>query len=327
MKLKFLSILLLMLLARAALADAPSVSVAIFDFTTPLKIRLRNDVDVVGSLLTASLSSNPQFVLVDRQQLSKVLREQALGLSGEITPETAAKVGRLVGAKILVTGQILALDDDVQQYDFNGKGDVLIVANVIGTETGRVFVEQEHGSRANLMKMADDLSEKISATLTNQYASLVAGTNVPDESQRLARIINSLGKSRPAVSIKINEQFLNAKRPFQTVETELGMVFKEAGFDVVDENSDKRPDVLITGDAISSINGQDGGLFSAGATVNIKAQERLTGKILTIDRQDANGIDLNRSTASRKALEQAADELAERLLPLLAQDPISPTKK
>lgn len=314
-------LIFLLFTSFVCVADMPPVTVAIFDFTTPYKARLRNDIGVVGSLLTANLSSNPQFTIVDRSELGKVLKEQALGLSGVITPETAAKVGRLTGANILVTGQVLALDDDLQEYDpIQGKGAVLVVASVIGAETGRTYALQEQGSRANLVRMANDLSSKISETITNQYTNLVANANEPDRSQRLAQLINSLqGKPHPAVSIKIDEQFLNAKWPGTTVRTELGMLLKEAGFDVVDENSDKSPDVLITGDAVSSINGQDGGLFSAGATVDIKAQTRLTGKILAIDRQDANGVDDNRSSAARKALEDAADDLAERLIPVLTQ--------
>ena len=96
MKLKFLSFLTFIFIASAVVAaDAiPPVSVAVFDFTTPYKVRLRNDIGVVTSLLTANFSSNPQFTLVDRAELNKILKEQAFGLSGDISPETAAKIGR-----------------------------------------------------------------------------------------------------------------------------------------------------------------------------------------------------------------------------------------
>jgi hypothetical protein len=322
MKLKFVSTLLLMQVAVAVLAaDMPPVSVAVFDFTTPYKARLRNDIGVIGSLLTADLSTNPQFTLVDRAQLDKILKEQAFGLSGDISPETAAKIGKLVGAKVLVTGQIFSMDDDVAKYDQpNGQGEILIVVNVIGTETGRIFAQREHGLRENLVKMSDELSAKISETITNQYTNLVAAASV-STSNSLAEIINSIqGKPHPAVSVQIDEQILRMAKPGQTAQTELGAVFQQAGFEVVDEKSDKRPNILITGTATTAVNGKgNDGLISASANLNVKAQDRMTGKILLIDRQDSTAVDLNRQTAAKKALADAADKLAERLLPVLAQ--------
>jgi hypothetical protein len=319
---KFICALVLTLIAGAVpAADTPPVSVAVFDFTTPYKVRLRNDIGVISSVITANLSGNSQFTLVDRTQLNKIMHEQALGLGGDISPETAAKIGELVGAKILVTGQILTLDNDLQNYDpIQGKGEVLIIANVVGTETGRIYAQREQGSRENLVKLADDLSAKIAGAITNQYTNLVAAPTVP-ASRRLEEIINQLpNKPRPAVSIQIDEKLLHAAKPGDTVQTELGAIFKEAGFEVVDEKSDQQPDIVVTGTAGSSVNGKStDGLISASATLNLKAQDRLTGKILLIDRQDATGVDLNRQTAAKKALADAADNLAERLLPTMAK--------
>ncbi|HUA38307.1 MAG TPA: CsgG/HfaB family protein [Candidatus Sulfopaludibacter sp.] len=323
MKIKAVLFLALTLIAGTVIAaDTPPVSVAIFDFQSPYRVRLRNDIGLVSSLLTANLSSNPRLTLVDRAELNKVLKEQAFGLSGEITPETAAKIGQLIGAKILVTGQIFNVGDTVGT-DIGKEGaqsEILIVANVIGAETGRIFAQREQGARENLVKMADDLSAKISETVSNQYTNLVAAKAV-STTQQIQDIIGKLpAKPRPAVSIQIAEQFLNMKKAGQTSPTELGAIFKEAGFEVVDENSDKRPDIVITGTATSSVNGKGHDkLISSSATLNIKAQDRLTGKILFLDRQDSTAVDLNRQMSAKKALQDAADKLAARLIPVLAQ--------
>lgn len=321
MKLKLLCTLVIALAAVAVFAaDAPPVSVAVFDFSTPYKARLRNDIGVVASLLTADLSASSKFTVVDRTELKKILKEQAFGLGGDISPETAAKIGGMVGAKILVTGQIFTLDSDLQNYDpIQGKGQILIVANVIGTETGRIFAEREQGSRENLTKMTDDLAAKISDTIINHYTNLIAAEIVSTNS--LAEVINSLhGKTFPGVSIQIDEQLLRMAKPGDTVRTELGSVFKQAGAEVVDEKSDKQPDVLITGSGTSSVNGAGtDGLISVSVAVNLKAQDRLTGKIMVLDRQDATAVDLNRQMAAKKAFADAADKLAARLLPVLAK--------
>ena len=44
------------------------------------------------------------MILVERAELEKVLGEAELGLSGTVSPETAARIGHLTGAKVLVTG-------------------------------------------------------------------------------------------------------------------------------------------------------------------------------------------------------------------------------
>jgi len=323
MKLKLASLLVFMSVTCAVIAaDAPrQISIAVFDFDSPYRVRLRNDIGLVSSLLTADLSSNAQFTLVDRAQLKKIMKEQALGLSGEISPETAAKIGRLVGAKILVTGQIFNVGDTVgtDVITEGSESQILIIVKVIGTETGRFFAQRQQGLRKDLVGLSDDLSKQIAQIINTQYTNLVADETVLRD-ERIAQLVKKVkGKKLPAVSIEIKEQFLSEHKPGQTVQSELGRIFKQAGFEVVDEKSDKRPDVEITGEATSSVKGKIHGLIPGRATVSVKAQERTTGKILAIDRQDGHATDLDKQTSVKNAFENAADDLAERLLPLLAQ--------
>ena len=298
-------------------AAPPPITVAVFNFNSPSKgPTIRNNLAIATSLITANLSTNPCFFLVERTELQKILDEEAFGKSGNITPDTAAKIGQLTGAKVLVTGQFLL----VSEAKPIGGRKVVIIANVIGTETGRVFMEKVEGVRSNEMALDSDLSKKIAQTITRQRTNLIADTAILHD-KRIAQILKKIqGKQRPAVSVQIDEQFLNVKNPGQAAQTELGMIFKEAGFEVVDGKSDKKPEVLITGTAWSSVNTKENdGLLSCSATLTVKAQDRLTGKILSLDRQDSTAVDLNRQMAANEALGDAADGLAERLLPLLAK--------
>ena len=56
----------------------------------------------VPPLLEVALSHEKGISLLDRSQIKEVLREQALGLSGYVAPEMAAKVGRILAADVLV---------------------------------------------------------------------------------------------------------------------------------------------------------------------------------------------------------------------------------
>ena len=57
------------------------------------------------TLLTAMLSSEPSLLMVERAEVDKALSEIELGLSGTVDPQSAAKVGFLIGAQVLVTGR------------------------------------------------------------------------------------------------------------------------------------------------------------------------------------------------------------------------------
>jgi curli biogenesis system outer membrane secretion channel CsgG len=62
--------------------------------------------EAVAAQLATALDQSQCFIVVDRLALSEVLREQELGLAGVTNRETAAHAGGLIGAQILVKGEI-----------------------------------------------------------------------------------------------------------------------------------------------------------------------------------------------------------------------------
>ncbi len=54
--------------------------------------------------LMTELARNPAMRVVERSQLNALIAEQDLGAGGRVDPETAARVGRIVGAKFMVLG-------------------------------------------------------------------------------------------------------------------------------------------------------------------------------------------------------------------------------
>lgn len=61
------------------------------------------------------------------------------------------------------------------------------------------------------------------------------------------------------------------------------------------------------------------GLTTTKASVVVTVQERMSGKILLQDSEDSAATDVGKNTATRGALQSAADGLAERLVPSLAK--------
>jgi len=60
----------------------------------------------VADMLVTALVESKKFLVVERTELEQVLNEQGLGQSGLVTPQSAAKVGQLLGAEMLVTGSV-----------------------------------------------------------------------------------------------------------------------------------------------------------------------------------------------------------------------------
>jgi curli biogenesis system outer membrane secretion channel CsgG len=107
--------------------DAPRLTVAMRDFSTTEE-ELKDKGGEAAALLTTLLTASENLVLVERAELAKVLAESEISLSGTVTADSSAKVGRLTEAKILVTCRTFTAGD--QHY---------VVTKVISTETGRVF--------------------------------------------------------------------------------------------------------------------------------------------------------------------------------------------
>jgi TolB-like protein len=309
LKTKFPLVLALWLAGMTAQAapQAP-LTVAVYDFTGEAESAGLGGK--ITTLVTADLTAETNLVMLERADLSQILNEQAFGISGMVSADAAAKIGQITGAKVLVAGQVLKTGDD----------HLVIVATIIGTETGRLFADQVEGTTDNLLQLTSDLSGKIARTISMQTTNLMTPVS-ETHAERVERIVKSItGKNRPAVSINITaNNGLGQNWRDDVFESELGIILLKAGFTVVDENSDKKADVQIIGTSGTETGLPRGGLLTGRATVDLKIQERRTGNIIGFDSQEATATDLGGTAASKAAVIKAADELAERILPLLAQ--------
>jgi len=299
---------LALLLAAGATARAVTndvLTVAVFDFDSRDEA-VRDLGPKVATLVNADLSVEPQIITVERAELEKVLSEQELGLSGTVNPESAAKIGQLTGAKVLVTGRVFKADDQT-----------IIVAKVIGTETSRVYGEMvQGGSSAKLVDLSSDLAKKIAADVAEKSDTLVA--KVETREQRIARLQQALaGRKLPAVSVKIGEQHFGRPVIDPAAQTELSLILQQCGFTLTDSDSTNKPAIEITGDAFSAYGMQKGNLISCKSRIELKVRDVASGDIVVVDRQTSVGVDVAEQTAAKTALQNAMDELASRVIPKL----------
>jgi hypothetical protein len=299
----FMFLALLILLAPLA-RSADILTVAVFDFESRDEA-VRDVGPKIATLVNANLSAEPQIITVERAELEKVLGEQELGLSGTVSPETAAKVGHLTGAKVLVTGRAFKADKEL-----------VVVAKIIGTETSRVYGELVKGQLGTpITDLASELAKKVAATVSAKSETLLA--KVESREERIARLKKLLnGIKLPSVSVKIGERHFGRPVIDPAAETELGLILQQCGFSLVSETSKERADIEITGDAFSAFGVRHGNLISCRARLELKAQKH-SGEILVVDRQTSVAADIAEQIAAKIALQNAAFDIAERVVPKL----------
>lgn len=102
--------------STVAMAERPVLAVAEFtnDATGARWWRAGVGRELSG-MLTNELAAIGAFTMVERSQLEYVLREQDLGASGRVRPDTAAEIGRLTGAGYIVTGTVTDYSEDTRR--------------------------------------------------------------------------------------------------------------------------------------------------------------------------------------------------------------------
>jgi len=102
--------------------------IAVFDFKHFRKgITTRVGAYLSGELTSRLLATN-KIEVVERQEINRLLEEQALGATGVITEQTAAQLSKLVGADIICIGS-----------HYRGEHFMHVDVRVVSSEKGTLF--------------------------------------------------------------------------------------------------------------------------------------------------------------------------------------------
>jgi len=81
---------------------------------------------------------NPFVKVVDRENIDQLIEEQTLGLSGVVDEATAAQVGKILGAKGMITGEIIEYKENLGRLQKKTvKGFEMYQVTVTNDETGK----------------------------------------------------------------------------------------------------------------------------------------------------------------------------------------------
>ncbi len=119
--------------AVPALVDAqakPVIAVLPFDNNSIGKDRA--DYDGIGKgmadMLITDMASNARIVVVERERIQALLTEQNLVRTGTIDPQTAVKLGKMIGAQYMITGGFMS----------DGRGTFILTARAIDVEKSTI---------------------------------------------------------------------------------------------------------------------------------------------------------------------------------------------
>jgi TolB-like protein len=171
----------LILALLCALAGKPTVAVLYFDYsgTTEDMGLLRKGL---AQMLISDLARVDAVQLVERDRLEAVLAELKLAKSGAVDPTTAAKVGKLLGARYLVLGGY-----------FDLAGTLRVDARVVEVETGRLVQSVAASGKpddflAIEQKLAADLGAVLAAELKLPAAATTRPARVKAPAKLSARV-------------------------------------------------------------------------------------------------------------------------------------------
>jgi TolB-like protein len=264
----------------------------------------------VADILFASLAANPSLFLVDRAEIEKTLKEHELNLSGLVTQDQAIQIGKLTGAKIIITGSVIDADKTIY-----------LVAKIIGTETSRMLGASVQGKASDeLPALVEKLAKQVAGVVAEESDKLVAKEVKLED--RIAALKKQLGGGkRPVIALSVRERHVGQATLDPASETELTLFLKETGFEVLDKTADlRKADILLEGEGFSEFAVRHGNLVSVKARLEIKAVDKKTDKVIAADRQVAVVVDLTEQIAGKAALQKAAGEIAERLFPKLVKE-------
>jgi curli biogenesis system outer membrane secretion channel CsgG len=100
--------------------------------------------NAVKDMLTTEIAKTGCFVLVEREQLAKIMSEQALGQTGAVDEASAPKVGKLLGAEFVLIGSVTQFGVRTQASEgfFSDSktqfADATVDIKLVSVETGEI---------------------------------------------------------------------------------------------------------------------------------------------------------------------------------------------
>ncbi|MDY6790417.1 MAG: CsgG/HfaB family protein [Thermodesulfobacteriota bacterium] len=154
----------------------------------------------ISETINNDLMAVEGLVLIERLQLRKILEEQQLHLTGIIDEKTVVKIGKLMGANILVVGGFQKMNDQIR-----------LTARFVDVETGGILqTAKVTGKMDEIFELQDRIVAKLAKNL-----------NIELKKQEIAKIGTAPTKSLKAYQHFGQGALLQARKNYQGAAKEL----------------------------------------------------------------------------------------------------------
>ncbi len=151
----------LIILASAKAVKTKTIAVLPFDNASGLE-KLEPLEEGLADLLLADLAKAEGITMVDRESLKRIAREQRISLRGLVDEKTQVKVGKLVGANIMLAGGFSLVNSTMK-----------INAHLLDVETTELIKSEEvKGKVTDIVQLSRELTLKLLRDLDIKIESL-----------------------------------------------------------------------------------------------------------------------------------------------------------
>jgi curli biogenesis system outer membrane secretion channel CsgG len=109
-----------------------------------------------ASILTSEIFKSDYFDILERQQMKKILQEQAFSLTGAVDVTTAAEIGKMLGVEALILGEVTSYSaEDLEgtekvkkkvwtgEYEKDEAGNIIYEKNILGMKSKKKKYKEE----------------------------------------------------------------------------------------------------------------------------------------------------------------------------------------
>jgi len=185
-------------LAVSSIKPTPSLATSV---RPDKKLEMGRIIESLDSQLVDRVNATRKFDVVGRSDLSDIIKEQDLGASGNVDAKTAAKAGKLTGAKYLLVTSVDDFQDYVEKAVFEGTGRsatkrvfrLSVVGKIYDSSTGKLLesvnlqtgndafkqIQEERNYSVKDGELSDEMMVAVSRDLAQRIANRVADVIFP----------------------------------------------------------------------------------------------------------------------------------------------------
>jgi len=97
--------------------QGPKLRVGVVNFQNKTPSKVLGIGEAAADILGTILQKTGRFIVIPQQDLDSIMQQQHLGATGAINPDTAAKMGEVLGLNAIVTGAVTAYSEAEEGQD------------------------------------------------------------------------------------------------------------------------------------------------------------------------------------------------------------------